>query len=402
MPTYVWKGKTTEGQLQTGELAFPTREEVIRYLRRKRITPQLVREKARERGPVFGLRRRIGTKDLTVFTRQFATMVNAGLPLVQCLDILQSQAEKERFREVQKQVMYDVEAGSTLAEAMSKHRHVFDELFTNMVEAGETGGILDTILLRLATYLERAESLRRKVKSAMTYPAVVFSVAMLTTAFMLIFIIPTFAQVFDQFGGELPLPTRVVMRLSELAKMFWWLFVLAGVGGVFLLKRYYRTDNGRLQIDRLLLRIPVLGSVIQKAAIARFSRTLGTLIGSGVPILAALEITSRTAGNRVIELEVLETRGSIREGETIAAPLRNSSTFPPMVVQMIAVGEETGALDNMLGKVGDFYDDEVNTAVETLTSIIEPFMIVVMGLLVGGMVVSMYLPLFKLAQVVAK
>lgn len=401
MPTFIWKGKAPGGEIQSGELALPNREEVIRHLRRKRIMIQLIREKPKSEGFSLSLRKKVATNDLAIFTRQFATMVNAGLPLVQCLEILASQTEKPKFQEIQKQVMFDVESGSTLAEALSRHPDAFDHLFVNMVEAGETGGILDTILLRLATYIEKAESLRRKVKSAMTYPGVVGGVALATMTFMLVFIIPSFAAVFDDFGGELPGPTKVVMGLSTLVQGYWWAMALLVGGVVFGLKRWYKTDNGRFLIDRTILRIPIFGSVVQKASIARFSRTLGTLIGSGVPILTALEITSRTAGNRVIELEVMETRGSIREGETIAAPLKGSECFPPMVVQMIAVGEETGALDKMLEKIAVFYDDEVNTAVETLTSVIEPIMIVVMGVMVGGMVISMYLPLFKLAQVVS-
>jgi type IV pilus assembly protein PilC len=399
MATFVWKGRTVGGEIQAGEITLPTREDVIKHLRKKRIAVQFVREKAKTGG--IGFKKGIPTKDVSVFTRQFATMVNSGLPLVQCLEILAQQAENERFREVQKQVMFDVESGSTLAEALAKHDAAFDDLYVNMVEAGEAGGILDTILLRLADYIEKAESLKRKVKSAMTYPGVVFGVAMMTTVFMLVFIIPSFASVFDQFGGELPLPTQMVMTASEFVKSFWWLMLMLVGGGVFALRQWYKTDPGRYAIDKFLLRVPVFGPVVQKASIARFSRTLGTLIGSGVPILTALEMTSKTAGNRVIELEVMATRGSIREGETIAAPLKGSKTFPPMVVHMIAVGEETGALDKMLEKIAVFYDDEVNTAVETLTSVIEPIMIVVMGVLVGGMVVSMYLPLFKLAQVVS-
>jgi len=402
MPTFVWKGVAPGGDIQDGELSLPTRDEVVKYLRKKRIQVQFVREKPKEIGVKVSLRKKVAIKDLAVFTRQFSTMVNAGLPLVQCMDILATQCSNPKFQGIQKQVMFDVESGSTLAEALRKHPDAFDNLYVNMVEAGETGGILDGILNRLAEYIEKAESLRRKVKSAMTYPMVVGAVALMTTTFMLVFIIPSFANVFDQFGGELPLPTRIVMSLSNAIKTFWWAMALGVGGAIFALKRWYKTEPGRMALDRLLLRTPVFGTVVLKASVARFSRTLGTLIGSGVPILTALEITSRTAGNRIVELEIMQTRGSIREGETIAAPLRTSVVFPPMVVQMISVGEETGALDKMLEKIAAFYDDEVNTAVETLTSVIEPIMIVVMGALVGGMVVSMYLPLFKLAQVVAK
>jgi type IV pilus assembly protein PilC len=402
MPTFVWKGVAPGGDIQDGELSLPSRDEVVKYLRKKRIQVQFVREKPKELSVKLSFKKKVSIKDLAVFTRQFSTMVNAGLPLVQCMDILATQCESERFQQIQKQVMFDVESGSTLAEALRKHPDAFDNLYVNMVEAGETGGILDGILNRLAEYIEKAESLRRKVKSAMTYPAVVGGVALMTTVFMLVFIIPSFANVFDQFGGELPLPTRIVMGISNTIKAFWWAMLLVIGGVIFGLKRWYQTEAGRMSVDRLMLKTPVFGTVILKASVARFSRTLGTLIGSGVPILTALEITSRTAGNKIVELEIMQTRGSIREGETIAAPLRNSIVFPPMVVQMISVGEETGALDKMLEKIAAFYDDEVNTAVETLTSVIEPIMIVIMGALVGGMVVSMYLPLFKLASVVSK
>ncbi|MBI4364079.1 MAG: type II secretion system F family protein, partial [Candidatus Latescibacteria bacterium] len=345
----------------------------------------------------------VSTRDLAIFTRQFATMINAGLPLVQCLDILSKQTEKPEFRHVIAQVMRDVEAGTTLAEALGKkdHSKVFDELFVNMVEAGEAGGILDNILQRLATYIEKAEALKRKIKGAMVYPAVVLTVAVLATSFMLIFIIPTFARMFTGFGAELPLPTKIVMGLSSFLRAYWWA-MLAGIFGVVVgLQRYYKTEKGHMQIDALLLKIPVLGDVLRKGAVARFTRTLATLISSGVPILNGLEITARTSGNRVIQAAIMAARASIREGETIAAPLRQATVFPPMVVQMISVGEETGALDDMLTRIADFYDDEVDTAVDSLTSLIEPIMIVVMGTIVGGMVVAMYLPMFKLINVVA-
>ena len=400
MPVYVWKGKAPGGGTQTGELTFATKDEVMQYLRKKRIIAPDVKEK--------GSARRLGLpkkgpsiRDLVLFTRQFSTMVNAGLPLVQCLDILSKQAESATFRQVVSDVMHDVEAGSTLAEAMSKRNDAFDNLYVNMVDAGEAGGILDDILARLAGYLEKAEALRRKVKSALTYPTVVLVVALGATTFMLLFIIPTFAKVFADFGGELPMATRIVLALSDFVKAFWWAIILMIVGTVFGFKRAYKTEAGRLRIDAALLRMPIFGDILRKASIARFTRTLGTMISSGVPILSALDITARTAGNRIIENAILLTKGSIGEGETIAAPLKESKVFPPMVVQMIAVGEETGALDKMLDKIANFYDEEVNVAVDTLTSIIEPVMIVVMGTLVGGMVVAMYMPMFKLVNVIA-
>ena len=404
MPVYVWKGRTLGGEIQTGELTMESQDEALAALRKRRIIISSVREKQKDIKFVMPkIGSGVSTRDLAIFTRQFATMINAGLPLVQCLDILSKQTEKEGFRQIIAHVMRDVEAGTTLAEALGKKENnkVFDELFVNMVEAGEAGGILDDILQRLATYIEKAEALKRKVKSAMVYPAVVMTVAVLATSFMLIFIIPTFARMFSGFGAELPLPTKIVMGLSSFLRSFWWAILGGLAGGIFGLQRYYATDRGQLRIDALLLKIPVLGDVLRKGAVARFTRTLGTLISSGVPILTGLEITARTAGNRIIQNAIMAARSSIREGETISAPLRQSSVFPPMVVQMISVGEETGALDEMLNRISDFYDSEVDTAVDSLTSLIEPIMIVVMGTIVGGMVVAMYLPMFKLINVVA-
>ncbi len=386
---------------QSGELTFDTQDEVLDYLRKRKITITSIKEKPKEIKISLGIRKKVSTKDLAVFTRQFATMINAGLPLVQCLDILSKQTEKEYFRGVIAQIMHDVESGSTLAEALSKHKRIYDDLFVNMVESGEAGGILDDILLRLATYIEKAEALKRKVKSAMMYPAVVMVVAVGATTFMLLFIIPTFARMFSDFGGQLPLPTRVVLVLSDILRGYWWAIGGAVAGLIFGFRQFYRNEKGRRLIDQIQLKVPILGEVMRKASVARFTRTLGTLIKSGVPILTGLEITARTAGNSVISDSVLKTKESIREGETLADPLRDSEVFPAMVVQMIAVGEETGALDEMLRKIADFYDDEVDTAVDTLTSVIEPVMIVVMGLLVGGMVVAMYLPMFKLVTVIA-
>ncbi|HET9939840.1 MAG TPA: type II secretion system F family protein [Candidatus Eisenbacteria bacterium] len=404
MPVYLWKGRTTAGEIQTGEMTFDSQDEVLSALRKKRIIITSVREKPRDLKitlPKIGSG--VSTRDLAIFTRQFATMINAGLPLVQCLDILSKQTEKEDFRAVIAQTMRDVEAGTTLAEALAKKENnkVFDELFVNMVEAGEAGGILDDILQRLATFIEKAEALKRKIQGAMVYPAVVMTVACLATAFMLIFIIPTFARMFTAFGGDLPLPTKIVMGLSSFLRSYWWVMLGGIVGSIVMIRRYYTTEQGHMQIDKLLLRVPVLGDVIRKGAVARFTRTLGTLISSGVPILTGLEITARTAGNRVVQEAIMAARASIREGETISAPLKQSNVFPPMVVQMISVGEETGALDDMLTRIADFYDSEVDTAVDALTSLIEPVMIVFMGAVVGGMVIAMYLPMFKLINVVA-
>lgn len=397
--TYVWKGRSPSGEILSGEYVTENRQELVNYLRKRKIIITSLKEKSREIRLSLPMANKIGVKDLGVFTRQFATMINAGLPMVQCLDILSTQMDKESFKKIVSTVMTDVEGGSTLAEALGKH-DVFSRLYVNMVEAGETGGILDQILLRLAVYLEKAEALRRKVKSALTYPAVVFFVAIGATVFMLMFIIPTFAQMFQDFGGDLPTPTKIVMGISSFLRTRW--YVLLGVIGafIFLFRRFHKTEMGKLRVDRMLLRLPVLGQVVRKAAIARFSRTLSTLISSGVPILSGLDITARTAGNKVIEKAIFETRESISEGNTISEPLKSCGVFPPMVTQMIAVGEQTGALDEMLEKIANFYDDEVDTAVETLTSIIEPVMIVVMGALVGGMLIAMYLPMFKLIHVI--
>jgi type IV pilus assembly protein PilC len=398
--TYVWKGRTPTGEVLSGEYVAENKHEMINYLRKRKIIITHVRQKPKDINLNFGFKNRIKTKDLGVFTRQFATMVNAGLPMVQCLDILSKQLEKPVFKKVVAEVMSDVESGTTLAEAMGKHS-CFSELYVNMVDAGEAGGILDVILNRLAVYLEKADALIRKIKSAMTYPAVVFVVAMGATTFMLLFIIPTFAKMFMDFGGTLPLPTRIVMGFSDFLRANWWVLLGGIIFAIFMIRRYYKSNNGRYNIDKMLLNLPVLGSVIRKGSVARFTRTLGTLISSGVPILNGLEITAKTAGNKVIEEAVMETRTSISEGNTIAEPLKESGVFPPMVVQMIGVGEQTGALDEMLDKVADFYDSEVDTAVSALTAIIEPLMIVFMGGVVGGMLIAMYLPMFKLVSVVS-
>jgi type IV pilus assembly protein PilC len=396
----MWKGRTPTGEMLSGELASENKQELINTLRKRKIIITTIREKPKEIKLNLGFGSRITTRDLGVFTRQFATMINAGLPMVQCLDILSSQMDKPVFKKIVSDVMYDVEAGSTLAEALRK-QPCFSDLFVNMIEAGEAGGILDVILNRLAVYLEKADALMKKVKGAMTYPVVVFSVCIGASVFMLIFIIPTFAQMFKDFGGELPMPTKIVMGLSNFLKANWWLLAGVAVGSAIGLRRYYKTEKGHYRMDKLALRTPIIGSVIRKAAVARFTRTLGTLVSSGVPILNGLEITARTSGNKVVEEAVLKTRTSISEGNTIAEPLRECGVFPPMVVQMIGVGEQTGALDEMLEKVADFYDSEVDAAVNALTSIIEPIMIVVMGGIVGGMLIAMYLPMFKLVSVVS-
>ncbi len=399
--TFIWKGRSPNGEILAGEYESDTKEELINHLRKRKIIITSVKQKSRDLNISIPMLEKVGVKDLGVFTRQFSTMINAGLPMVQCLDILSKQTEKEHFKKTIADVMSSVEGGSTLAESLGKHPKTFSTLYVNMVEAGEAGGILDIILTRLAVYLEKADALQRKVKSAMTYPTIVCIVAVGACTFMLMFIIPTFAKMFSDFGGELPLPTKIVMGLSDFLRGYWY-FLAGGIVAIAVaINRYYATKGGKRVIDGGLLKIPVLGLVLRKGAVARFTRTLGTLISSGVPILNGLEITARTAGNSVIEDAVMATRESISQGNTIAEPLKASGVFPPMVTQMISVGEQTGALDEMLDKIANFYDDEVDSAVDNLTAIIEPVMIVVMGAMVGGMLVAMYLPMFKLIAVVS-
>ncbi len=398
--TFVWKGRSPSGEILSGEYVTDNKQELVGYLRKRKIIVTSLKEKSRQLSLALPGRNKISVKDMGIFTRQFATMINAGLPMVQCLDILSAQMDKANFQKIISTVMIDVEGGATLGEALGKHP-VFSRLYVNMVEAGEAGGILDQILNRLAVYLEKAEALARKVKSALMYPTVVFVVAAGATVFMLLFIIPTFAKMFSDFGGELPLPTKVVLGVSNFLRHQWYLLIGAISTAAFLFRRFYKSEIGRGKVDKFMLRVPILGNVLRKSAVARFTRTLGTLVSSGVPILNGLEITARTAGNKVIEDAIFKTRESISQGNTIAEPLKESGVFPPMVVQMIGVGEETGALDEMLEKIANFYDDEVDTAVESMTSVIEPIMIVVMGVIVGGMLIAMYLPMFKLINVIA-
>src|SRR5881296_1271127 len=365
MPLFTYTARTLKGDLVNDKIDLPTRDDVIAHLRKNRLVVVQVRAAPKE----FKLNIKFGggvkTRDVVVFTRQFATMINAGLPLVQALGILAQQTENKILADTTRQVVYDVESGQTLADALRKHPKAFSDLYVNMVAAGEAGGILDTILVRLAKFLEKNDAIVRKVKGAMIYPGVIMSVAAIAISVLLIFVIPTFQNMFASVNLELPLPTRIVIGMSSLLKDYWWvLFAVAGFG-LFLLNRYYQTAPGRLQIDKLLLRLPVLGDVIRKSAVSRFTRTLGTLISSGVSILDGLEITARTAGNRVIQDAIMESRSSIAGGETISAPLRKSQVFPPMVISMINVGEQTGGLDEMLSKIADFYDEEVDAAVSS-------------------------------------
>ena len=396
MPTYEYTARTVTGDETTGTIDLPSIDAVREHLRKNRLMVVRVREQQKKKRTT-----RVPTRDVVIFTRQFATMINAGLPLVQSLDILARQTENKSLAAVTRQVLYDVESGHTLADALDKHRNAFSQLYVNMVAAGEAGGILDTILLRLATFLEKNDAIVRKVKGAMIYPAVIFAVAGLAVVVLLLFVIPTFQQMFDEAGVPLPAPTRVVIWMSQMLQNYWWAMILGGVGLAFGIRRYYGTDGGKLVIDRTLLRMPVIGDLLRKSAVSRFTRTLGTLLSSGVSILDGLEITARTAGNRVIHDAVMQSRGSIAGGETVAGPLEASGVFPPMVTSMIAVGEATGGLDDMLTKIADFYDEEVDAAVAALLSLMEPIMIVVLGVVVGGMIVAMYLPIFDMVNVAA-
>jgi type IV pilus assembly protein PilC len=395
MPSFVYSARTVTGEMQSGEIDVKDRDEVVGFLRRQRMVPLKIEQKASGLNlPTFG--GGPSTRDIVIFTRQFATMINSGLPLVQSLDILAKQSENKTLCKVIEQVLYDVESGQTLADALRNHPRTFPELYVNMVAAGEAGGILDTILLRLAVFLEKADALKRKIKGAMIYPGVILTVAVGAVAVLLIFVIPTFQTMFDSAGIALPGPTQLVIWLSEALQANWHFMLLAIFMAVVLVRQFYRTPGGQLAIDRLLLTIPILGPMQRKAAIARFTRTLGTLVSSGVAILDGLEITAKTSGNRVLHDAIMESRTSIAGGETISEPLKKSGVFPPMVVSMINVGEQTGGLDEMLTKIADFYDEEVDAAVEALLSAMEPIMIVFLGVIVGGMIVAMYLPIFDM------
>ena len=395
MAIFTYTARTQGGELKTAQVEANSRDDVIAMLRKQRLS--VVKIDALKPAKSLGS---IGMRDIVVFTRQFSTMINAGLPLVQALDILSKQSENKALQAVTKEVVFDVESGQTVADALRKRPKAFNELYVNMVAAGEAGGILDTILMRLATFIEKTDALVRKVKSAMIYPVTIMTVAAAAIAILLIFVIPTFEKMFSGVGLALPLPTRIVIGASNFLQGYWWALIGGGFGAFVLLNRYYATDAGHLLIDGILLKVPVLGDVLRKSAVSRFTRTLGTLISSGVSILDGLEITARTSGNRVIQNAIMASRESIAGGETIAGPLQKSGVFPPMVISMISVGEQTGGLDEMLSKIADFYDEEVDTAVGGLLSLLEPLMIVFLGVVVGGMVVAMYLPIFDMMNTV--
>jgi type IV pilus assembly protein PilC len=404
MPTFAYAGRTRAGQTVTGERVADSMDAAVASLRREQINVTKItaaKAEAEKKVKAGTIGKKVAAKNLAVFTRQFSVMIDAGLPLVQCLDILGTQEEDKNFSAVILQTRSDVESGASLADAMRKHPKTFDPLFTNMIAAGEAGGILDTILKRLATYIEKAVKLAGQVKSAMIYPVAVIVIAGLVVGVILWKVIPTFAALFSGLGAELPLPTRVVIALSDnLVRYFPFLLVGAGAAA-YAFKSYYATDGGRHVIDATVLKAPIFGNIMRKIAVARFCRTLSTLISSGVPILDGLEITARTAGNAIVEDAIMTTRKSIERGETISAPLKETAVFPAMVTQMIGVGEATGALDTMLAKIADFYEEEVDTAVAGLLTLLEPIMIAILGVVVGGIVIAMYLPIFDLISKLA-
>ena len=400
MPIYKWEGKTAKGAIKKGEMEAPNEAAIRIHLRQQNIVPTKVVSKGKEFKISLPFKKKVNQRAIAVFTRQLATMIDAGLPLVQSLEILSSQQEGKLFKNIIREIREDVEGGSTFAGALKKHPATFNDLYTNLVVAGEEGGILDTILTRLANYIEKSEALKKKVKSALIYPATIVGVALIVVAILMIFVIPVFETLFKSAGQNLPLPTLIVLTLSKLIKKYVIILIPALILLFYMARKYYQTQNGRAVIDRLILKLPVFGPLLRKIAVARFSRTLGTLVSSGVPILDGLTIVSRTSGNKTIETAILNARASIREGETIAEPLNRSKIFPPMVIQMISVGESTGALDNMLSKIAEFYEDEVDIAVANLTSLLEPFLMIFLGVVIGGVVISMYLPIFQMASAV--
>jgi len=401
MPVFKYAGKNRSGAAQKGEIEAADLNAATALLRRQGIAGAEVTAKSKDfTFKIPGMQPGVSEKDLVTFTRQFATMIDAGLPLVQCLEILGSQSDNKTFAAVINKVRTDVEGGATFAEALRKHPKTYPELYVNMVAAGEAGGILDTILNRLAAYIEKSMALKKKVKSAMVYPSVVIVVAVGVVVLMLLFVIPTFEKMFKDFGGTLPGITQSVIDLSKFLQSYWWVMLGVIIAFFVALKRYRASKSGERQIDAMAIKLPVVGNIVRKVAVAKFTRTLGTLISSGVPILDGLDIVARTAGNKIIEEAILKTRQAISEGKTIAEPLAQTKVFPPMVVQMIGVGESAGALDTMLNKIADFYDEEVDTAVGALSSMLEPFIMVFLGFALGYIVIAMYLPIFKLASTI--
>lgn len=397
MPNFKWTGKTAKGEPKSGEMSAANKDEVIAALRRQGILPSVVTETGAKKVK----KKKVTDKDVVVFTRQFATMFIAGIPIVQGLDIMSKQSENKTLGAIIAQIKADVETGTTLADAMRKHPRVFDDLFVNLVAAGEAGGVLDGVLLRLANYIEKTMKLKKKVKGAMIYPSIVVTVAVLVIAIIMVFVIPIFAKIFGEMGSQLPAPTRSVIWLSDFLSGIGGLMILAGiVGSIFGIKQYRRTEIGKKKTDAILLKLPIIGDLVRKVAVARFTRTLGTLLNSGVPILDALDICARSSGNKVVEGVVFEVRKEVSAGKTVAEPMSKTDVFPPMVTQMINVGESTGALDQMLVKIADFYDDEVDNSVGNLTTMLEPLLMVFLGTTVGYIVIALYLPIFKMGEAV--
>lgn len=401
MPVFIWKGENRKGTTQKGEIEAPHERAVRAQLGRMQIKPTKIKQKSKDLFEnVSFMQPKVQTAEVVVFARQFATMIDAGLPLIQSLDILCSQQENKTFKKTLKEIKDSVEQGSTLADALGKYPNIFDDLFVNMVAAGEVGGILDTILDRLSGYMEKAMKLKKQVKGAMTYPIIVLVIAALVVGVILVFVIPVFQKMFADFGGALPVPTQIVVGISNFVKGNIHYIIGAVVLFVFAFKRFYSTEKGRVLVDDIMLKLPVFGPLLRKVAVAKFTRTMSTMISSGVPILEALDIVAKTAGNKTVEAAIYKVQSAITEGRTMADPMSESGVFPSMVCQMVAVGESTGALDAMLGKIADFYDDEVDAAVGNLTAMIEPFMMAFLGVTIGGLVVSMYLPIFKMASIV--
>lgn len=395
MSVFVWEGKLANGSIKKGEIEAADKAAASILLKRQRIVPTKLKTKSKE---IRFFDKRIKTKEIVIFTRQFSTMISAGLPLVQCLEILSTQQPNPTFKKVLTQIKQDVEGGSTFADALGKHPKVFDSLFVNLVSAGEIGGVLDTVLNRLAVYLEKNENLKNKIKSAMTYPIIVLCVAFGVVAVLMIFVIPTFQDLFSQFGSALPGPTQLIVNLSHAFRSYWYVLIGIIVLLVICLKWVRKQEKGRYYTDKMALQLPIFGPLLKKVAVAKFTRTLGTMISSGVPIMDGLDITSKTAGNVIVENAIRAVRSAISEGKSMSEPLEQTGIFPGMVVQMISVGEATGAMDQMLAKIADFYDEEVDVAVEALTSALEPMLMVFLGGIIGFVVVAMYLPIFKMAQ----
>jgi type IV pilus assembly protein PilC len=405
MPIFLWEGKTSQGKIIRDEIEASSREAVFAVLRERRIRP--IPTRIREKGtgiekeiriPGFG--ESVKPKEVAIFTRQFATMIDAGLPIVQCLGILGEQTQNKTFRRTLQTIRKDVEGGTTLAEALKKHPKIFDDLYVNMVEAGEMGGALNTILNRIALFIEKANKLKKKVKGAMIYPSSIIGVAVIVVSILMIFVIPVFAELYGSMGKALPAPTQIAIDISNFFVAYWYFIFGSMIGVAVAISLYYKTPAGRMHIDRMLLRMPIIGDLLRKVAVARFSQNMAILLSSGVPILDGLAITARTAGNKVIEKAIMESRVSISQGRTVADPLKESKVFPPMVCQMVAVGENTGGLDAMLKKVAELYEDEVDDAVANLTALMEPMIMVVLGVILGGLVIAMYLPIFQMGSLI--